>query len=56
VTHHYDYDRKTKGERRSRKREKKNERMNQGKKAKLWARIVQDRAEEAERKRKERKS
>jgi len=47
---HYDYDQdKTKSERRERGREKKKERMDSGKKAKLWAQIIVDRAEEAKR-------
>ena len=49
MTHHWDYSDKTKSERRERGREKKKERMGQGKKAKLWAQIIQDRAEEAKR-------
>ena len=46
MTHHYDFQGKTKSERRERGREKKKERMNQGKGVKLRARIIQDKAEE----------
>ncbi len=49
MTHHYDYAGKTKGERRERGGEKRRERMEQGKKAKLWAKLVQDRADAARR-------
>ena len=48
MTHHFDYADKTKGERRERAEEKKRERMSQGKKAKLWAQIVQQLAAAAE--------
>ena len=49
MSHHWDYGPgKTKSERRSRKEEKKRERMEQGKKAKLWAQIIQERARKAE--------
>lgn len=53
MTHHYDYSDKTKSERRERAKEKERERMDQGKRAKLWAQIIQKRAEEAEKARKE---
>lgn len=48
MPHHYDYADKTKTERRERGKEKKRERMNQGKNLKLLARLAQERAEAAQ--------
>ena len=45
MSSHWDYAGKTKAERRAREKEKKRERQAQGKKAKLWAKIIQERAE-----------
>ena len=49
MTHHWDYSDKTKSERRERGREKKKERMGQGKSVKLLYRLSMERAEEAKR-------
>lgn len=53
MSHHWDYADKTKTERRERAKEKEKERMSQGKGVKLRAQIIQKRAEEAEKARKE---
>ena len=53
MTHHWDYADKTKSERRARAKEKEKERMDSGKRAKLWAKIIHERAEKAEKARKE---
>ena len=49
MTHHYDFEDKTKAERRECAKEKKKERMDAGKGAKLRARMIQERAEKAKR-------
>ena len=45
MSEHWDYKDKTKSERREREKEKKKKKQPQGKKAKLWAKIIQERAE-----------
>ena len=47
MTHHYDYQGKTKAERRERAVANKKERMEQGKKAKMLHSIIMQKAEEA---------
>ncbi len=47
MSSHWDYADKTKAERRERGKEKKRERMDQGKRVKLLDRLVQERAEKA---------
>ena len=49
MSSHYDFEKKTKAERRERAKEKKKERMDAGKGVKLRAQIIQERAEKAKR-------
>ena len=53
VSHHHDYADKTKAERRERKKEKRREKMDQGKRVKMIAQLIQERAAEIERQRKQ---